>query len=161
MENYRRFYAIVRNLGLEEQKEMLVKQYTGGRTSHLHRMKTAEYNALCDALEAQDSRNTIKQKLNRQLKQKRSAVLHQMQKMGIDTSDWENVNRFCREPRICGKEFRLIEDDELDQLLVKLRAIERKGELMKRVTVIKKPTSTTLKVHFSGDEIKEMLHKLN
>ena len=40
------------------------------------------------------------------LKKKRSAVLHQMQLMGIDTANWAAVDNFCLGVRIAGKKFR-------------------------------------------------------
>ena len=60
------------------------------------------------------------------LRRKRSPVLHLMQKMGIDTSDWDRVNNYCLHPRIAGKEFRKLTTDELDVLAIKLRMIRRK-----------------------------------
>ena len=50
-----------------------------------------------------------------------------MQKLGIDTTDWNRVNAFCQDGRIAGKQFRDITSEELEQLAKKLRSIERKG----------------------------------
>ena len=61
------------------------------------------------------------------LRKERSATLHLMQRMGVDTSDWERVNTLCRDPRIAGKDFRRIADDEHPGLRARLRAIGRKG----------------------------------
>lgn len=66
--------------------------------------------------------DAIRQALRRQ----RSSVLHQMQLLGIDTADWSRVDAFCKDPRIAGKRFCLLDSDELDALLKKLRAIRRK-----------------------------------
>ena len=52
-----------------------------------------------------------------------------MQKLGINTSDWDCVDAFCLDPRIAGKLFRKISINELEELAVKLRAIKRKGGL--------------------------------
>lgn len=49
-----------------------------------------------------------------------------MQKMGIDTTDWAKINDFCRQPRIMGKEFRHITEEEHLGLQRKLRAIMAK-----------------------------------
>ena len=65
------------------------------------------------------------------LRKKRSEVLHQMQKMGIDTTDWARVNAFCEDGRIAGKPFGKMDTEELKQVLVKLHAIQRKGGLRK------------------------------
>lgn len=50
------------------------------------------------------------------LKKKRSAVLHQMQLMGIDTANWAAVDNFCLGVRIAGKKFRELSADDLDPL---------------------------------------------
>ena len=71
---------------------------------------------------------THQEELRKILRQKRSAVLHQMQLLGIDTADWDWVNAFCRDSRIAGKEFRELDCEALDTLQVKLRAIRRKRE---------------------------------
>ena len=71
---------------------------------------------------------TYQEQLRKILRQKRSAVLHQMQLLGIDTADWDWVNAFCRDSRIAGKEFRELDCEALDTLQVKLRAIRRKRE---------------------------------
>ena len=60
------------------------------------------------------------------LKSKRSAVLHQMQLLGIDTADWKKVDAFCRDKRIAGKRFARLDSEELDRLLVKIHTIRRK-----------------------------------
>jgi hypothetical protein len=52
-----------------------------------------------------------------------------MQQLGIDTTDWNRVDAFCKDVRIAGKAFRHISIDELEALVVKLRAIKRKGGL--------------------------------
>ena len=69
------------------------------------------------------------QKLRQMMRRKRSLCLNLMQKLGIDTSDWARINDFCSNPRIVGKAFRQITVDELDELAVKLRSIQRKGGL--------------------------------
>ncbi|MFR5959969.1 MAG: hypothetical protein ACLUHA_13090 [Bacteroides stercoris] len=58
------------------------------------------------------------------LRQKRSAVLHQMQLLGIDTADWDRVNAFAGQPwssRAWSSEN--LTREALDTLQVKLRAI--------------------------------------
>lgn len=62
------------------------------------------------------------------MKRKRSAVLHQMQLLGVDTADWSKVDAFCQNKRIAGKVFRELDGEELDAMLVKLRIIRRKRE---------------------------------
>lgn len=68
--------------------------------------------------------NAVKETLRR----KRSSVLHQMQLLGIDTADWSRVDAYCSDKRIAGKRFCMLNEQELDALLKKLRAIRRKKE---------------------------------
>lgn len=66
------------------------------------------------------------------LRRKRSAVLHQMQLLGIDTADWGRVDAYCTDRRIAGKRFCVLDAEELDALLKKLRAIRRKKDSPKQ-----------------------------
>jgi hypothetical protein len=72
--------------------------------------------------------SNTEQVLNYALRQKRSAVLHQMQLAGIDTADWKRVDAFCQSGRIAGKRFCQLTEEELDAVLVKVRLIRRKAE---------------------------------
>lgn len=130
--NYARFYALLHRLSVqdEEVKERLVAQFTGGRTTSLRQMAGAEYTAMCDALEAslRDPRTSQRELLRK----RRSEALHRMQRLGIDTTDWVRINAFCRDARIAGKEFAALEAEELVDLTVKLRGIERRGGLKPR-----------------------------
>ena len=119
--NYARFYCLLKQLPGAE-KETLVSSFTDGRTTSLHEMKTMEYDAMCASLEEQTGWKI-------ELKKKRSLCLKLMQKAGIDTTDWQRINDFCRHPRIAGKEFARLTLEELDSLQTKLRSIMRKGGL--------------------------------
>ena len=98
----------------------------------LKEMTAKEYEACCTALEKLSGQDEWRQKLREELRRKRSLCLNLMQKLGIDTSDWARINDFCSNPRIVGKAFRQITVDELDELAVKLRSIQRKGGLKPR-----------------------------
>lgn len=129
MNNYSRFYALLNRLPVhdEEMKERLVRQYTKGRTSSLRDMTAIEYRMMCDALDGslKDSWSIRRE----QLRKCRSSALKQMQRLGIDTTDWTRINAFCCDVRIAGKEFGALGPEELDALTMKLRAIERHGGL--------------------------------
>ena len=127
--NYARFYVLLSRMPApdkEELKASLVGQYTGGRTESTREMTVKEYDAMCDALQQADAGYRAREIARTELRRKRSAVLHQLQLLGIDTTDWDRVNAYCRHPRIAGKEFRRLTADELDTLNVKLRIIRRK-----------------------------------
>jgi len=128
-DNYAAFYGLLNRMcssGKETLKESIVQIYTSGRTTSLREMTLEEYN---EALEAMKKYvvPTFAEQLQKLLKKKRSSVLHQMQVMGIDTTDWARVDAYCLDKRIAGKRFRSIDIEGLDALLVKLRTIHRKN----------------------------------
>lgn len=131
--NFARFYSAINKLPFngdrEEFKKSIVLQYTLNRTDSLREMTSKEYEACCRALEKQTGQDEWRQKLREELRRKRSVCLKLMQQLGIDTTDWNRVNEFCNSPRIAGKPFARISTAELEQLAIKLRAIQRKGGL--------------------------------
>lgn len=122
--NFGRFYTAIRAMSIigdrDEVKRQLVWQYTNGRTDSLKEMTRQEYERCCDDLERKSGYRDL-------LRKERSATLKLMQKAGIDTTDWNRVNAFCRDPRIAGTEFCRLSTDDLVQLRRKLRAIDSKG----------------------------------
>ena len=119
-ESYAIFFALLKRMP-GAAKEDLVDQWTGGRTSSLKEMTDKEYSQMISALRSQVE--NLEEK-----KQARSAVLKQMQRYGIDTTNWEAVDRFCCNARIAGKPFRHLEIDELKKLRVKLLSMRNKAE---------------------------------
>ena len=81
---------------------------TGSYKDSLRDMTLKEYSAAVAAMQKLVP-PTYQEQLRKILRQKRSAVLHQMQLLGIDTADWGKVNTFCLDSRIAGKEFRELE----------------------------------------------------
>ena len=124
--NYARFYCLLKALPGAD-KETLVSSFTNGRTLHLHEMSAKEYVAMCASLEEHTGWRV-------QLKKKRSLCLKLMQQAGIDTTDWQRINDFCRHPRIAGKVFAKLTLADLDSLQTKLRAIMRKGGLKQKAS---------------------------
>lgn len=125
--NFARFYALLAKLP-GAAKETLVYQFTTGRTTHLHLMTTGEYQSMCNEMERVAGYDERREAWRKEMKRKRSAVLHQMQLLGVDTADWGKVDAFCQNKRIAGKVFRELDGEELDAMLVKLRIIRRKRE---------------------------------
>lgn len=126
-QNFGRFYGLLNSMpGIdkEELKKSLVRQYTGGRTESLRSMRVREYEAMCDELQRRVRASEAM--VERERRQWRSAVLHQLQLLGVNTADWTCVNKYCLDKRIAGKLFRELTIPELSDLIPKLRAIRDK-----------------------------------
>lgn len=119
--NYAAFYALLKSMP-GASKEDLVLQWTNGRTASLKEMSEREYSLMIRQLRQQVENLEEKKKA-------RSAVLKQFQLYGIDTTDWDAVDRFCCAPRIAGKPFRCLTIPELKTLRVKMLSIRNKAEL--------------------------------
>lgn len=119
--NYAAFYALLKSMP-GASKEDLVLQWTNGRTSSLKEMSEREYTLMIRQLRQQVENLEEKKKA-------RSAVLKQFQLYGIDTTDWDAVDRFCCTPRIAGKPFRYLTIPELKSLRVKMLSIRNKAVL--------------------------------
>ena len=106
--NYAAIYVLLKQMpGVS--KEELVLQWTNGRTSSLKEMSDHEYSLMIRQLREQVE--SLEEK-----KKARSAALKQIQLYGIDTTDWDAVDRFCGNPRIVGKPFRYLTIRELKAL---------------------------------------------
>lgn len=128
--NYARFYALLGRMPTIDKDELkvdLVRQYTDNRTDSLKEMTDKEYDAMCDGMQRQSNGYKAREIAREELRHKRSAALHLLQKHGIDTTDWNCVDAFCKNPRIAGKEFAKLTTEELDLLCIKIRMIQRKG----------------------------------
>ena len=119
--NYATFYALLKSMP-GASKEDLVLQWTNGRTASLKEMSEREYSLMIRQLRQQVENLEEKKKA-------RSAVLKQLQLYGIDTTDWDAVDRFCCNARIAGKPFRYLTIPELKSLRVKMLSIRNKAEL--------------------------------
>ena len=119
--NYAAFYALLKSMP-GASKEDLVLQWTNGRTASLKEMSEREYSLMIRQLRQQVENLEEKKKA-------RSAVLKQFQLYGIDTTDWDAVDRICCTPRIAGKPFRYLTIPELKALRVKMLSIRNKAEL--------------------------------
>lgn len=118
--DYRRFWALLRDMPGAD-KDEIVWQFTGGRTTHLHLMTEDEYRRMLrmmDGIVAGERREL--------LRKWRSVCLKLMQEIGVDTADWNRVNAFTQNARIAGRAFGEISAAELKALAVKLRAIKKK-----------------------------------
>lgn len=138
--NYARFYTLLKLLPGAD-KELLVAQYTDGRTTSLRETTRQEYDRMCRDMERETGYDEFVEGIRRQLRCRRSEVLKLMQQLGINTTDWNRVDAFCEDVRIAGKAFRHISIDELEALAVKLRTIARKGGLKAHPQQPEQPTT--------------------
>lgn len=129
--NFARFYATFNKIPYsgdrEDLKKEMVEKVTFGRTNSLREVTKREYQDLCEGLEKIYPSNRIKEAAREELRRQRSICLKLMQKLGVNTLDWNRINAFCQDGRIAGKQFRDITTEELKLLACKLRSIERKG----------------------------------
>ena len=128
--NYARFYALLKRMpgNQEDLKEQLVFTYTGNRTTSLKEMKQSEYDAMCASMQETVNGGISDTEFKARIKRYRSNVLHWLQMIGVDTTDWDRVDAYCLDSRIAGKVFRKLTIPELEALVPKLKAIERKGK---------------------------------
>ncbi len=127
--SYSQFWTLLAKMPCDDKdelKQQLVASFTNGRTDSLREMTLREYNLMIHEMENQTGSGRRQPVSYEVLKQKRSAVLHQMQLMGIDTTNWAAVDNFCLNSRIAGKVFRKLSADDLDDVLIKIRSIRHK-----------------------------------
>ena len=121
--DYKIFYALM-NQHPHVDKEELVMQFTDGRTTSLREMTDQEYMQMLGALEEASAPSRA------ELKRWRSSALLRIGRLGINTIDnWDGINAFVSSSKIAGKPFYELRVPELQQLVRKLEAIERKGGL--------------------------------
>lgn len=139
IKNFGRFYSAFHKLTIhgepEEAKRQFVLQYTAGRTDSLREMTWKEYGDMCNGVESMSGTRD-------ELKRRRSIVLKLMQELEVDTTDWAQINDFCRHPRIAGKPFGQLSIEELVELATKLRSIKRKGWQRKTSGAAPKPENS-------------------
>ena len=58
-----------------------------------------------------------------EIKKLRSAILHRLQKYGIDTTNWDRVNSFMENPRIAGKRLYSMSAEEMHAFIAKMEII--------------------------------------
>lgn len=127
--NFARFYTLLNRMPYvgdrEDLKRDLVLQGTNGRTGSLREVSKKEYAAICESMERVSPGND-REKYIEHRRRSRSICLKLLQKIGVDTTEWDKVNSYCKSPKIAGKVFRDLNLDELDELSLKLRMILKK-----------------------------------
>lgn len=131
IDNFSRFYSLLKKIPYEGDKEDLkcdlVSQGTNGRTSSLKEVTRKEYDSICDTMEKLCPNNG-REKFEARRRKSRSVCLKLLQKIGVDTTDWNAINDYCRSPKIACVPFRELDIEALDKLSIKLRVILKKKE---------------------------------
>lgn len=120
-----------RNNGLnEEQRRAMLYELTDGRTNSTKDLTYAEAQYLSGFLNgaAQMADNIGTQLEQKAMKRMRSAVLKRLQQIGIDTTDWDNVNAYLSSKKIAGKPLYNLDYNELQALIPKLESIKKKRD---------------------------------
>lgn len=123
-----RFFGLIKGREKYIDKDEMVLQFTNGRTTHLHEMKKAEFEEMCDCIQERFSQD--RQSYKEKVRKARCAVLLSVARLDISTVDnWDEVNAFLLSPKIAGKLLYEMDLEELKNLKRKLEAIIRKGGL--------------------------------
>ena len=132
--SHAKFYALLHQLP-RMNKEDLVWQYshlTTNSLSEFHERKPEQYARMIADMQKTVNRINMSRpeeaKLA-ELKRLRSAILHRLQKHGINTTDWNSVNSFMRQKRIAGKTLGEMTATEMLQFIPKMHSILEKDKL--------------------------------
>lgn len=162
--NFTRFYALLKRMpgNQDDLKEQLVLTYTGNRTTSLKEIKQSEYDAMCASMQQTLDGSAGAAEFKARIKGYRSKVLHWLQVIGVDTTDWDRVDAYCLDPRIAGQVFHKLTIPELEALVPKLKSISRKAKEKPEPTKKEKPEPVSV----SDQEALDMLlnfsiHSLN
>ena len=137
-----RFYGLLRHFP-HMTKEDLVWQYSGMLTTSLsdfYQKKPGAYYAMvsemqkiANKMEAEKPKkiesttasgeSPTPSGVGPEIKKLRSAILHRLQKYGIDTTNWDRVNGFMENPRIAGKRLYNMSADEMHAFIAKMEII--------------------------------------
>lgn len=135
--SFARFYVLLAQMpGVD--KEDLVWQYSGLLTTSLrdfydknpygYMRMIIDMQRTIDDMNGKKPRAPKADAIAAELKRLRSAVLHRLQKHGIDTTDWNRVNSFMRQSRIAGKTLGEMTIDELKAFIPKIESILSKDK---------------------------------
>lgn len=131
IDNYARFWAAFNRLPYpgdkEELRKDLIYDISLGQTTSLKALTKPQYNELCRSIEEMLPKDNAKEIYLKERRRLRSACLHQMQLLGVNTADWGAVNSFCLSPKICAKPFSQLSIDDLKKLKRQLHSISSKG----------------------------------
>jgi hypothetical protein len=130
---YDRFFALLNLMPDPDKdglKESLVWQYSNMLTHSLKEFaakKPEDYKRMLVDMQLEVEKCNPKFHRERETKRLRSAILHRLQKYGIDTTSYAVVNKFLEQPKIAGKRLYSMSNEEMNSLIPKLESILKKN----------------------------------
>jgi hypothetical protein len=131
--DFKQFYALLKQMPNTD-KEELVWQHSNMMTTSLREFYDKSpngYTAMIVAMQNAIGHNEA------EVTRLRSAILHRLQKGGIDTADWATVNAYLRDKRIAGKPLYKLTIPEMNKLIKKLEVLLEKfrirQEMLKKI----------------------------
>lgn len=125
-----RFYVLLKQLPYQS-KQDLVWNYSNMLTDSLsefyekdpsgYRRMISDMQSMVNNMEVPNEKGN-----DRTIKKLRSGILYRLQKHGVDTTDWDKVNRFMENPRIAGKRLYQMTEDEMRAFIPKMERILQK-----------------------------------
>jgi hypothetical protein len=121
----RRFYSLLGQKGIREQKDTLISAYGVESTKDLAGWQIED---LIRKLQDGTEKKVETVVATSSLRKERSTVLDLLTKLGVykDKSSWSDVNRYLALPQIAGKAMYELDEEELKVLQRKLRSILQK-----------------------------------
>lgn len=110
----------------EETRRSMIRRLTDGRTDSTRDLTYSEAQYLAGYINGAKHENRELSIGERAIKRQRSGVLKRIQLLGIDTTSWDTVNAFLCNPRIAGKPLYELDSDELQAVIKRLEAIQKK-----------------------------------
>ncbi len=127
-----RFYGLIK-LFPHMSKEDVIWQYSGMMTTSLstfyEKKPTAYFAMISELQKIANSMKTPEQLTSDGIKKLRSAILHRLQKHGVDTTDWTKVNSFLENPRIAGKRLYNMSEADMRAFIPKMESILTKDKI--------------------------------
>ncbi len=111
----------------DDLKRTLVAQASNGRTESLRELSIIEYDQCCKSMEKVASKSKVESAILASLRRQRRITLLLLRQIGIDTDNWNVVNKFVSSKKLAGKPFRELSEEEQEQLQLKLRMIIKKN----------------------------------
>ncbi len=105
-------------------KEEIVFSFSDGKTTSLREFYATDPKGFKRMIYRMQT--LVEKKNDPATKRLRSGILVRLQKYGVDTTDWQCVNRFLEQKKIAGKRLYEMTNDEMKELIPKLESMLKK-----------------------------------